>query len=86
MDSKVTYLRRQLTVDEIPLGEAYEAYRVNVLSGGTLRRSVTVSEPSWSYSLADQSADGVAVPFTIEVAQFSARVGPAHCASLDIND
>jgi hypothetical protein len=44
---------------DIPLGEAYEAYSVDVLNGGgsVVRTLATVSSPSATYSAADQTTD-----------------------------
>lgn len=72
-------------LSDVPLGEAYEAYRVQVRVGGTVQREVTVAVPQWSYSAADQAMDGVSAPFSIEVQQISDRVGPGFTARIDIN-
>ena len=69
----------------MPLGEAYEAYLLRVMQGGALLREASVGAPGWVYSAADQAADGVAVPFDIEVAQISERFGPGHFARILIN-
>ena len=70
---------------EVPLGEAAESYRVRVTSAGTLRREVTVTSPGWTYTSADQTADGVGASFGVEVAQMSDRVGPGHLARIEID-
>lgn len=70
---------------EVPLGEVSEAYLVRVLEAGFLRREVTAGGPFWTYGAAEQAADGVGVPFAVEVAQISDRVGPGHFARIDIN-
>ena len=72
-------------LSDVPLGEAYEAYRVRVLAGAALRREVSVTETNWTYSIADQAADGVGSSFTIEVVQISDRAGPGHSARIEIN-
>ncbi|MBT8423781.1 MAG: glycoside hydrolase/phage tail family protein, partial [Silicimonas sp.] len=70
---------------DVPLGETEERYLVQVSSAGALRREISVTAPLWTYSAADQAADGVGTAFTIEVAQISDRVGPGHKARIDIN-
>ena len=73
-------------MSETPLGERVEAYEVRVLVGGLARRTVQVSSPVWTYSLADQLADGVSGGFTIEVAQISDRVGPGLFGKVTLDD
>ena len=73
------------SLEEVPLGEVYEAYRVRVLVGGALRREVTVTDTDWTYSVSDQAADGVGASFAFEVAQISDRMGPGHTARIEIN-
>jgi len=60
---------------EVPLGEDREAYLVRVLQGTTLKHEVTVTTASWSYTAAQQAADGIAGPVSISVAQISQRFG-----------
>ena len=60
---------------EVPLGEASESYLVQVLHGAVLLRTVTLTSPNWTYSSAQQLADGATVPFTMQVAQISDRFG-----------
>ncbi|MEM9754991.1 MAG: glycoside hydrolase TIM-barrel-like domain-containing protein, partial [Pseudomonadota bacterium] len=71
---------------DVPLGEDAEAYLVRVFDAGGLRREVTVTAPSWSYGDADRAADGTAFPFTVEVAQISARFGPGPAIRIEIDD
>lgn len=40
-----------------PVGEASEAYEIDVLDGSTVVRTIAVSSPSFAYSAADQTAD-----------------------------
>jgi hypothetical protein len=61
---------------EIPIGEAYEAYRLRVVAGALVRRSVDLAAPAWVYTQAEQAQDGVAGPFEVEVAQVSDVYGP----------
>lgn len=70
---------------EVPLGEVSERYRLRVRAAGTLRREVIVTSPSWTYTSADQAADGVGASFSVEVAQLSDRVGPGHLARIEID-
>jgi len=62
-----------------PLGESAESYRVNIYSDGafTLKRTVTVSSPTWTYTEAMQIEDfGVAqAQVYIDVAQISGYYG-----------
>jgi hypothetical protein len=63
---------------EVPLGEAREAYAVDVLDGETVVRSFETGAPSVLYPAADEIADfGAPQPsVTFRVAQLSAEVGP----------
>ncbi len=70
---------------DVPLGEAYEAYRVQVIQGGSVRRDVTVTSPEFVYDAAAQAADGVTAPFDIEVAQISDLYGVGAIARIVIN-
>lgn len=57
-----------------PLDVPVEGYDLQILSGSTVVRSVTVSSPSYTYSAADQTADFGAPPSSlhIRVAQLDA--------------
>lgn len=69
---------------EVPLGEESESYRLQVKNGAALMREVTTSQPTWTYSVAMQTADGAGPSTVIEVAQVSASfgAGPARQLSL----
>ena len=70
---------------EVPLGEESESYLLRVRgSGEALLREESVSTPGWSYDAAAQVADGVALPFAVEVAQMSDRFGPGPFARIEI--
>jgi len=70
---------------EVPLGEESESYLLRVRGGGeALLREESVSTPGWSYDAAAQAADGVALPFAVEVAQMSDRFGPGPFARIEI--
>lgn len=72
-------------VTDVPLGEASERYAVEVVKNGTVARSVEVTSPAFTYAAADISADGIAAPYTLRVAQVSETYGPGAWASLDIS-
>ncbi len=73
-------------LEDIPLGEAKESYRIRVLSGGVLRREETVATSAWTYDVATKATDGVAPPFDVEVAQISDPYGPGQFTRIVIND
>ena len=87
----VTWLRRSRidgdnwALPDIPLGEAYEAYRVRVLSGSTVLREENVSAPVWTYDAATQVLDGAVASFDVEIAQISDLYGPGDTARIVIN-
>ncbi|MCA8881888.1 MAG: glycoside hydrolase/phage tail family protein [Rhodobacteraceae bacterium] len=70
---------------DVPLGEAREEYVLRVRSGGAIRREATVTVPSWSYSTAARTSDGVGTSYTFEVAQVSERFGPGPFTRMTIN-
>ena len=81
-DVALTWVRRgRLEGDawqgEVPLGEATESYRVEVLDGPIVKRTWEVASPAAIYAAADQIADFGAPPATlaIRVAQLSQRYG-----------
>lgn len=69
---------------DVPLGEASELYLVRVTVNGFLRRELTVTVPNWTYSVADQAADGATGTVLLSVAQVSDRFGPGVFRSLDL--
>ena len=72
---------------EVPLGEDAESYMLRIRdAGGVLQRETTIAMPAFTYSDAMRAADGVSAPYTIEVAQISARFGPGPFARIEIND
>ena len=72
---------------EVPLGEEVERYLLRVRDGGgIMRREVTLSAPAFTYSDAMRTSDGGSAPYSIEVAQVSARFGPGPFARIEIND
>ena len=70
---------------DVPLGEVSERYFVRVLEGGVVRREETLSTANFEYDAAKQSADGIGVPFTVDVAQISDRYGPGATARIVID-
>lgn len=57
---------------EPPLGASAEAYQVEIWDGPDLKRTESVSSPSFLYAAADQAADfgGPAPSFQVRIAQF----------------
>ena len=70
---------------EVPLGEETEAYLVRITVGGSVVRETETAFPEWTYSVAQQTADGVVAPFDIEVAQISQRFGAGLYARMTWN-
>ncbi|MBR9838580.1 MAG: host specificity protein [Rhodobacteraceae bacterium] len=66
---------------EVPLGEDLESYAVRVVQDGSVLREAQVSQPSWTYTPAQ---DGLSGAYAIEVAQISARYGPGPYARLEL--
>jgi hypothetical protein len=60
---------------EVPMTEETEAYRVRILSGGTLLRQAEVAAPGFLYTAAMQAADGAGAALEIRVAQLSMAFG-----------
>ena len=70
--------------EEVPLGEAAEAYRIRVRQGGQVVREVTVAAPGWTYAAGQRLADGVLGPWRVEVAQVSERFGAGAWRGIDL--
>lgn len=74
---------------EIPLGEAFERYTLDVMDGSTVRRTLTVDAPGTLYAAADEFADfgTPQAALTLAIAQVSAIVGrgPARIATVAIS-
>ena len=62
---------------EVPLGEGSEAYRVEVMNGGIVVRTLASAVPSVTYAAADEIADFGAAQALLDlrIAQLSASVG-----------
>jgi hypothetical protein len=67
-----------LSGSDTPLGEEAESYRLT-LAGAGFERNVTLAAPAYLYTAAQQAADGLAGPLTLEVVQLgtSAASRPA---------
>jgi len=60
---------------DVPLGEAFEQYVVQVHTGAGLRREVIVATPEWVYPADLRAADGATGGYELRVAQISDRYG-----------
>ncbi len=69
----------------MPLGEAFEAYLIQVEQGGQIRREETVTTPTWTYGAAEKATDGITGSYTIKVAQLSERFGPGLFGRITLN-
>lgn len=69
---------------EVPLAETTESYVVQVQTGSTVLREVVVSQAMWTYTAAQQAADGGPGVVTITVAQVSQRFGNGPLRRLDV--
>ena len=69
---------------EVPLGETAEAYRVRIIQAATIQAEYPVSQPSFTYTAAMQTGDGVSGPFQIAVAQVSESFGAGPFRRIDI--
>ncbi|MEL6236938.1 MAG: host specificity protein, partial [Pseudomonadota bacterium] len=71
---------------DVPLAEESEAYMVRVTASQVLVREWMVETPQAAYSAADQTADGIATPFELEIAQVSAGFGTGPFARITVDD
>lgn len=69
-----------LSGSDTPLGEESESYRLT-LAGEGFARSVTIAAPAYLYTAAEQAADGLAGPLSVEVVQLGTSA-PSRPASL----
>jgi hypothetical protein len=69
----------------VPLGEAAEAYRIDVYDGATLINTYTATDGTYTYAAADITADGFTTgdPITFVVRQLSEIVGPGFPATIE---
>jgi len=83
-DIEIAWIRRTRIdgdgwgIVEVPLGDESERYRLQILSGPIVMRSLTLDEPHYRYAAADELADFGApqASLSIRVAQMSATIGP----------
>lgn len=88
-DVTLTWVRRSRlgqdnwAIAEVPLDSAPEQYRVSIISGGAVARSLQSSTPQLVYTFAEQTADFGALPTSVDfsVTQTSAVYGPGHPAN-----
>ncbi len=79
----ISWIRRTRTdgdsweLAEVPLGETIESYRLDIVNGGSVVRSITLALPNYLYTSANIAADFGVMPasFTLRVAQISAALG-----------
>lgn len=69
---------------EVPLGEDTESYILRIIQNGVVKRTVTVSAPSWSYDAAVLAGDVGTGAFEVSVAQISARFEAGPFSSLHV--
>lgn len=80
----ITWKRRSRyiapTFRDLPLFEESESYEVDVMSGSTVLRTISVTAQTASYTAAQQTADGLTPgnPVTVRVYQLSAIVGRGY--------
>ena len=73
-------------VGEVPLGEDSEQYALDILSGGSVVRTLTAAAPTVLYASADEVADFGAAQSAlhVRVAQLSATVGRGFAADVTL--
>lgn len=84
-DIRIDWIRRtrlggdNWAVEEVPLSEIFERYRLEIFSGDAVLRTIDVDAPSYLYGSADQSFDLAALPpgggVFVRVSQLSDSVG-----------
>ncbi|MAB96920.1 MAG: hypothetical protein CMK71_02475 [Pseudomonadaceae bacterium] len=65
---------------EAPVGETTQAYEIDVMSGATVKRTITSTTPAFSYSAADQTTDfgSAQASITFRIYQLSEIVGRGY--------
>lgn len=63
-----------------PVGETTEAYEVDVMSGTTVKRTISITSPAWTYSAANQNTDfgSPQSSITFRIYQLSGTVGRGY--------
>jgi len=82
-DLTVSWIRRtrfggdSWELEEIPLNEEVEKYRLEIYDGASIVRTVEVTSPEYVYTAADQTADfgSTQTTLTLDVAQFGSYFG-----------
>ena len=69
---------------EVPIGEESEAYFVRVIEADQIQAEYTTTQPSFVYTSAMQSSDGVSTDFQIAVAQLSTSFGPGPFRRVEV--
>jgi hypothetical protein len=71
---------------EVPLGEEVEAYMLEILSGGSVVRSIACTLPQALYANADELADfgSAQTSLHVRVAQMSSTVGAGYAAEVTL--
>jgi len=73
---------------DVPLGEGREAYEIDVLSGATVKRTLSSATPEVLYAATNEIADFGAPQMTlsIRVVQLSATVGRGFAAEATLTN
>ncbi len=73
--------------DEVPLGETNEAYRLDVLAGSSVKRSIASNAPQVLYAAADEIVDfgSLQTSIHLRIAQISGTVGAGRAAETTVN-
>lgn len=87
-DLSISWIRRTRVGGEwrdytdAPLGEASEAYEVDILSGSTVKRTLSITSPSATYMAAQQTTDfgSAQAAIHLKIYPISAAVGRGYAA------
>lgn len=71
-------------LEDVPLGEDSERYRLRIRAGSAVLREVTVSEQTWEYGASEMAADLAAGADAWDVAQISDRFGAGPFARMSL--
>lgn len=80
-DLAIRWVRRSregwawLSGSDTPLGEERESYNLSISGGGGPTRSLSLSEPTYLYTAAEQAADGRTGPIVVRVRQIGTYAG-----------
>jgi hypothetical protein len=92
-DVLISWIRRsrfdsdEWEAGDVPLGEETEAYRVQILNGTAVRRTINVSVPQYRYTAAQMTADFGQMPrsFDLRLQQLSTVYGPGAIVQETLN-